>query len=390
MKFFLSLYLFCFFHSFIATAQQPSEKGMKRAYDRILRKVEKNLHENYYTDSLQTAKYNEYTFNDSTKQLLKVIDLEYFPVSPWDADAAYYEKQHHFDRKPSRSYYLTAKLYDTHPGTDYERTFPTGKNALYIDITTVHSQLEALVINNKERRTAAQNNSKKDFPATNFSTAYTVNKFIYTRGKETTVYHVADTLYNNEICYKLSRTRYIPTMYGEQERKKFEQDLLAGYKEYTQEEKDELKYYVAYWANGLAIARCDYIIRKADYAVLHARHYETVSNHAGKRMVVNHVNDCYEKGDNNKYHQVYYTKFTLNFVRGMAFYNNRHIATWMVQKPLNKPYSLTDRKTYPKKIYLSYEDFCEVVPFPDGEMLEEWNKYINNPRSSYTWNFSYF
>lgn len=352
---------------------------MKKEYNRIMRKMENRVHRNYYTDSIQAAQYYEYTYNDSTKQLLRAVYMELFPVPAWDADRSYYEKKYHFNRRVYRSHYLMARLYAVNPGTRYGNTFPTGKDALYIGIKELdHDELYLAVKNNKDRRIAIENRNKEDISGPNLSVAYTADKTISSSGKRFRHYYVTDTMFNGEPCYKLRVEGYGNSTYGEKERRKFEQDLVTGYKDYTQEEKDELKYYVEYWANGAYSSTLDYIINKKDYALLHVCYYVKHRNSAEQWLDTKRYMSYYEKGSGNKYRQIYYAEYQLNFVRGMIFHNDRHLATWTVQKPLNRPYLLSEAKKYPKNHNLAYEDFCEMIPVPDDEMLEEWNKKGEN------------
>jgi hypothetical protein len=356
-------------------AQPIHESGTVKTYNRIVRKIERQLHGNYYTDSIAAAIYNEYTFNDSSKQLLKAVHLAYFPIPTWDGDAVYYEKSHHFNRTFARSFYLTAKLYDPYPGTEYGRTVLAGRKYPVIDIKVPHSELFNWVQNNKMRRDAAQNNNRKDLSPLPSSMAYTVNKFISSPSKSTKHYEVSDTLYNGILCYKLRLSRYGQSVYGEEERRKFEQALISGYTDYTQEEKDELKYYVEYWGNGAGTSIMDYVIDKKDYALLHLYYHEMHANSAGQWFVTRHYTEDYKKGGDNKYHQVYYAKYQLNFVHGTIYYNDQHLATWVVQRPLGRPYSPDEVKKFPQRINFDYEDFCEIIPVPDEEMLEEWRQF---------------
>lgn len=67
--------------------------GQHKIFDNILKKAERNLDANYYTDSISAIRHSEYIVDNSTKELKKIIQLEYFPTPIWGIDGNYYNQK---------------------------------------------------------------------------------------------------------------------------------------------------------------------------------------------------------------------------------------------------------------------------------------------------------
>ncbi len=374
------VFILLLFVVFSAYGQSAADRKTEKQYNRIIRKMEQNLPKNYYSDAIQPVRHSEYTFNDSSKQLLKAVYIEYLPRPLWFYDDASYERKYRLNRTRPYFHYQSAKLFNKYPGTNYGATFPVGRKSWREDINSFHTELYKAINNNRQRRIKAENNSKKDMSNATFSIAYTSDKSIYAVGKRTRLYEVTDTTYNGIPCYKITSKGQGQTIYGDKEREKFEETLSTGYnKDLTAAEKEALRYYVEYWADSEYSRTLDYFVNKKDYALLYVRSVDRQLNKAtGAWKLVRYFTEKYEKGADAKYHQVYYSEYLINYVHGTVFRNDRDVATWIVQVPLNKPYDLPATKKIPQKINLNYEDFCTIVASPDKEMLEEWEIFIEN------------
>jgi hypothetical protein len=319
------------------------------------------------------VQHSEYTYisDDTSKSPLKTIYLEYFPYAIWNGDYRYYENKYRFNGRYPHNHYLKALLHNNHADAEYGNPYPIGRNYRYTDAANnPHSQLSYSIQKNRKRREAMEYNSDI---GTKSNVTYSVNKQIYADGKKTETYTATDTIFDGVPCYKLTHKINEPSIYGKKEQDIFEQKLRTDHEllSYTQAERDELQYYVAYWAGREYVRVRDYIVSKQDYALLYYAHTEYASNHRREWFVTLRISEHYLK-HGNKYRQDYYYLFALNFVRGIGFHNDKNIATWIVQRPLNRAYDLSALKKFPDKIAYGYEDFCDIVATPDTQMLKQW------------------
>ena len=398
--------------------------GQKKQYDTILNKVERNVDKNYYSDSISAVRHSEYIVNELTNDFEKVVCIEYFPTPMWSMDEKYYNQRFGFKNSifPSRifGYLITAKLYNKGELSNLGLTVPHRFASFYpyIDINLFNSTLSTFVRNNREKRREDLNNNNdtnlpnkinmlsfdthdnqrsqkptisveygnvnnqktnnNSVPANNLPKTISMSSPpIYTTISNSTAYMVDNIIYNETDCYKLTRVATTNSIYTESDRQRFENTLdeydVIFQKYLTEQQKNEHRQLVEYWANGTSVHSQTYVVTKKNFAVLSFVRELKRQNNEGKWIAVEKITEEYQEGKNKKYYPTFYTKLIRNYNGG--FPNIDNLLTLVVRTPLEKSFSLSDTIAMPRKYKLAYEDFCERVDIPDDDMLLDWNKY---------------
>ena len=400
--------------------------GQKRLYDTILNKVEKNVDKNYYSDSIVAVRHSEYIVNEPTKNFERIVCIEYFPTPLWSMDEKYYNQKFGFNNSifPSRifGYLIIAKLYKKDKLSNLGLTIPHrfASSYPYIDINGFYSTLSMFVRNNREKRkensknnnndtnlpnkinrlsfdtndkqgnqkptisieygsTNNQNNNKSSSVSTNNlpKTISITGTPIYTNISNSVTYIVDNIVYNETDCYKLTRVSKTSFIYTESDRQRFENSLdeydIIRRKYLTEQQKNEHRQLVEYWANGETVFSQSYIIAKKNFAVLSFIRELKQRNNEGEWIEIEKITEKYQESNNKKYYQTFYTKLIRNYIGG--FPNIDNLLTLVVRTPLEKCFSLDNTTIMPRKLNSTYEDFCEKVDTLDNDMLLDWNKY---------------
>ena len=399
--------------------------GQKKLYDTILNKVERNVDKNYYSDSIIAVRHSEYIVNESTEDFEKVVCMEYFPTPIWVIDVKYYKQNFGYNNSifpiQVTGYLINGKLYKKDDSGNLGFTFPHrfASSYLRIDIDSFNSSLSMFVRNNRKEREESKNNdsdtnlpNKINMPSfdtndnfgnqkpkmsidygsindkkTNNNTSVSANNLpktitvttppIYTKISDNTAYVVDNMVYNETDCYKLTKVITTNFVYTESDRQRFEDTLdeydIIHQKYLTQEQKNEHRQLVEYWANGGSVYSQTHIIAKKNFAVLSFIHEVKNQNNEGEWIGIEKITEKYQEGNNKKYYQTFYTKLVRNYIG--SFPNMDNLLTLVVRTPLEKCFSLDNTTIIPRKPYLTYEDFCEKVDTFDEEMLLDWNKY---------------
>ena len=400
--------------------------GQRRLYDTILNKVERNVDKNYYSDSVVAVRHSEYIVNDSTKEFEKIVCIEYFPTPLWSMDEKYYNQRFGFNNSIFLNrifgYLIMAKLYKKDELSNLGLTVPHrfASSYPYIDINGYYSTLSMFVRNNRERRKedSKNNNNETNLPnkinmpsfdnnddfrnqkpqitieygninhqKTNNNNAVSANNLpktisitsppIYTNISHSATYTVDNIVYNETDCYKLTEVITANFIYTESDRQRFENSLdeydIIFRKYLTEQQKNEHRQLVEYWANGETVFSQTYIVDKKNFAVLSFLRELKRQNNKGEWIEIEKITEKYREGKNKKYYQTFYTKFIRNYNGG--FPNIDNLLTLIVRTPLEKSFSLDNTTVMPRKLNSTYEDFCEKVDTLDEDMLMDWNKY---------------
>jgi len=373
--------------------------GQEKLFDSILDKVGKNVDKNYYTDSISAVRHSEYVINDSTKEFLKVVCIEYFPTPMWAIDGKFYHQKYGFNDSvfPRKliGYLISAKLYKKDESNNLGFTHPHrfGSSYSHIDICDFNSTVSTLVWKNRDKRRvevenkiesnladpirthlfdtndqAGNQNSKNLIEYGNMngkkigisnSTATNIlpqkmtmqSTPIYRKVSDSTFYKVEDIAYNKMDCYQLTKTTRTQFIYTDAERKRFEEELING-GEYSysnlikgeympEQEKNEFRQLVEYWAGG-TIDTENYIITKKNFAILLFTSEHQQQNSQGQWVEGEKIIEKYQEGKDKKYHQTYYLKLVRNY-KG-SFLNLDNILTLEIRTPINKAFSLDNTK----------------------------------------------
>ncbi|MDR2145365.1 MAG: hypothetical protein LBE91_02760 [Tannerella sp.] len=415
---------------FIAISNLQFLSGQKKLFDNILNKVERNVDKNYYTDSISAVRHSEYIVNDSTKEFEKAVYIEYFPTPIWSVDGKFYDQRFGYNNSifPIRTvgYLITAKLYKKDESSNLGFTFPHrfGTSYLRIDIDDFNSSLSNFVYGNKRKRAEPRKNNDTSLsnkinthsfdtndnfgkrkpisieygindektgnssavPTNNLPEKITMTSapiYTYVRGSDSLEYIVKETVYDETDCYQLTKISKSRAVYTDFERQRFENELING-GEYSysnlfkgefmsEQKKNELRQLVEYWANGETVFSETYIVTKKNFAVLSFLREIKQQNYKGEWIEIERIMEKFKEGGDKKYYQTFYTKFIRNYNGDSP--NIDHLLTLIVRTPIDRVLSLDSTKVIPRKVYLSYEDFCERVDTLDDNMLLDWNQY---------------
>jgi hypothetical protein len=396
MKYYHLLILLLLLVPFPSMGQQASEKEMKKAYERVMRRMEQHIDKNYYTDSVTPVRHYEYTFNDTTMQLLRAVYVEYFPLPVWSWDSEYYTQHFRFNNRAFSSrilgYVLNAKLYEVHDSLNVGFTAP--HNAFASDnfsipgLDYLSAPLLNAIIKNRERRAAAEKRRNRDIRPLDAPVSFTMKGtpiFADSSHKEEH-YDVGDTLYRGIPCYRLRHSVYDDGVFifGDREHAALEQNLQSGAFFWRdlhtgaivaspQSTVDDFKRRVAYWANGACRTETIHIIAKKDYALLDVEYRSRQSNYAGLWIDVHYSAERFERGNDGKYRQTCYRETVHNYKGGL--HNDEGIVTHIVRVPFDTTRSIRAARPLQRRNGLSYKDFCTRVDAPNDEMLEEWKRF---------------
>jgi len=422
MKYKLLVVFFAFFNfDFFLFSQE-------KLFNNILNNVERNIDKNYYTDSIVAVRHSEYIFNELTEDFEKVVYIEYFPTPIWSMDEKYYNQKFGFNNSifPSRiyGYLIMAKMYKKDESKHLGFTIPHrfASHFTFIDINLFNSSISMFVRNNREKRRENSNNNndtnlpnKINIPSfntndkqgnqepkisieygsdnnkkTNKNNATSADKLpktititgtpIYTIISDSATYKVDNIVYNGTDCYKLTKIITKHFMYKEFERQRLENTMinepvsLLEQKYMTEQQKEEFRQIVEYWANGGGFFSQTYIVEKKNFAVLSFLQEIKRQNNKGEWIDIEKTMEKYQEGKNKKYYQTSFTKLIRNYNGGSPNINN--ILTLVVRTPINKSFSLDSTTVLPRRMLdLTYEDFCTKVDTIDDDMLLDWNKY---------------
>jgi hypothetical protein len=367
------LFLFLFlFGSGALVAQQGKETttGNKKLFDKIIRKMENNLEKNYFTDSLQPVQYSEYTFMDSSKQLLNAVYIEGIMRPVWFADYQRYQGKQGLDLKAPMRYWR-AEFYEETPGERYGSILFEEAFGYTPFVLEMQNSLAQHISANAQRRREKLNRINKDInPLGNPS--YTIDNSISSPGDSWEDFQVVDTIYENQLCYKLIRTYQWLTIYGDKEAERFAQRHPND-----DEQTRVLRRLIHLWANAAYSGRVERIIGKEDYALLYLHAERFIENAAGKFLTDRYEDKFIKKGKH--YKQIFYKACNRRFVAGTLFVNEQDIYTYRIKQPLYNAPSIESAQTYKNKIVrppVGYEDFCIRLDTPNEDMLKEWKKFI--------------
>jgi hypothetical protein len=402
MKLYRLLFLFLLLEPFSSMGQQVSEKGMKKEYERVMRKMEQRIDKNYYTDSVAPVRHYEYTFNDTTMQLLRAVYVEYFPLPVWSWDSKYYTQRFRFDNRmfPLRllGYVVNAKLYEVHDSLKVGFMVPynafASANFSALRLNYFSSSLLNAITNNRERRETAEKRRNRDMRPLDAPVSFTMKgtPIFADSSHKVEHYEVGDTLYRGIPCYRLRHHVYDDGafIYGNRERAALEQNLQSGAFFWHDlrtgavvasppSTVDGFKRRVEYWANGAYHTESIHIIAKKDYALLDAEYRRRQSNYAGQWMDVRYSAERFERGKDGKYRQACYREIVRNYKGGL--HNDEGIITHVVRVPFDTTLSIRAAGPLQRRNGLSYKDFCTRVDAPDEEMLKEWVKIAQTRQS---------
>ena len=395
--------------------------GQKKLYDNVLNKVETNIDKNYYTDSIFAIRHSEYIINDSIKDFEKVVCIEYFPTPMWSIDGKFYNRKFGFNNSffliKNIGYLIVAKLYKKSDMNKLGLTVPHrfASSSLWVDINVFNFSLINFVYNNKKKREDLKNNdndtnlrnkinthsfnandnlgnqkpkisieygnindkktsNSNSVSANNLPKTITMTSTpIYTMIDESTTYIVDNVIYEEIDCYSLTRINKAHFIYTEFERQRFENMLVDEYPNLLEQQKNEFKQLIEYWGNGATVFSENYIITKKNFAVLLFLREIKQQNANGEWIEIERITEKYREGKNKKYYQTYYARLVRNYIG--SFPNINNLLTLVVRTPLERAFSLDNTTIIPRKVNLSYEDFCEKVDILGDDMLSDWNNF---------------
>jgi hypothetical protein len=203
--------------------------------------------------------------------------------------------------------------------------------------------------------------------------------YTYPKDASSVEYVVKNVIYNETDCYELTKTIKTKAVYTESDRQRFEDIVLNEYPDLmlrqhlTEQQKDEYRQLVEYWANGETVFSQRYIVTKQNCAVLFFSKEIKQQNNNGQWFVIEKTTEEYQEGKNKKYYPTYCTKFVRNYNGSLPNIDN--LATLIVRTSINRMFSLDSTTIMPRKLKSTYEDFCERVDKLDDAMLLDWNKY---------------
>ncbi len=313
-------------------------------------------------------------------------------------------------------YLIRAKLYKKSDVNKLGLTIPHRFTSpfLWIDINDFNSSLSKFVRNNKNKREEAKNNNNDtNLPnKTNIHSFDTKDNFsnqktkvsieyenintsandlpkkiimtsspIYTKTADSIVYIIDNVTYDEVDCYKLTKIIKARFIYTKFERQRFEDKLVNEYLNLSEQQKTELRQLAEYWGNGEVFFSENYIITKKNFAVLLFQREEKQQNYKGEWFEIEKITEKYREGKNKKYYQTYYAKLVRNYIGSSPNIDN--LLTFVVRTPLERSFSWDNTTIIPRKLDLSYEDFCERVNSLDDAILLDWNNF--EKESSILW-----
>lgn len=396
--------------------------GQKKLYEKILDKVEANVDKNYYSESIFAVRHSEYIVNDLTKDFEKVVCVEYFPTPMWAIDEKFYNQKFGFNNSifPLRmiGYLTSGKLYEKDKKNNLGFTVPHRFASSFsrIDINSdFHSSLINFVMNNRTKRKDSKNNisnekqlNKINIPLPNpyensenqkpkisieyeninngkisNSTSKSADNTpktlsitstpIYTRIADSITYEVDDVTYMGIDCYRLVKINMANIIYTDFERQRFENTLANEFPNLSEQQKNEFKQHIEYWANGKSFVSQTYTVAKKNFAILLFQREVKQQNSKGEWLKIEKITENYQEGKDKKHHQTSYIKLIRNYKGSSPNIDN--FLTLVVRTALERDFSLDSTTIIPRNPYLAYEDFCEKVDVPDEDMLLDWNQY---------------
>lgn len=353
--------------------------GNKALFERIIRKVEDHLYQNYYTDSIQPIVFYEYTCIDSLKHLLNAVFIQAPNKPVWFYDFQYCLKRYkkNYVMLPR---YWKAKFYEEKLGEKYSCITVRGRGWYVVPFwdyeqNALCQHVDAIYTRRLEQAKKERSAFERDYNKLG-EIAYKMDKTFTTLGDEWEDFEVSDTLFEGQECYRLVRKYGVQILYGESGKTRLECLIREGVICGSDEELNDLRRLADFWGNTISTGEIERIVNKKDYALLQLTTRQYVDNDKGVKLECENTVDRFVKM-NGIYQQVMYRSKVLSYVWGTTFRNTDNIYIYLIKLPSSDNFPESELKSIPLKMeHLTggYEVFCTRVNQPDAEMLEQWER----------------